>query len=66
ELVIEVNADSKEFTLLRNPQNPLLIGAKEGNPTNPIALINGKVYHHSTFEYQGTDGTGGLYEWEGR
>ncbi|MGB3590032.1 MAG: hypothetical protein WBA23_26030, partial [Tunicatimonas sp.] len=65
EFVIEVNADNGEFTLLRNVDNPLIIGPKGGNPQNPIALKNGKVYHYSTFDYRDTDGTGGLYEWDG-
>ena len=65
EFVLVADVDEKTTTALRNPDNPLIIKTTGGNPTHPIALTNGKVYHYSTFEYRENNGTGGLYEWDG-
>jgi len=65
EFIIEVDVELGNYTLLRNQTKPLLIPSKGGNPKNPIALKNGKVYHYSTFDYRENDGFGGLYEWNG-
>lgn len=63
--VMQVNADEGSFTLLRNPNNPLIIPARGGNPQNPIALKNGKVYTYATWDYKAKDGYGGIYQWDG-
>ncbi len=65
EFVLQVNIDQQTITYLRNPDQPLLIKGKGGNPQHPIALTNGKVYHYSTFDYRDNNGTGGVYEWDG-
>lgn len=66
EFIMKVNVPAGTYELLRNASAPLIIGSRGGNPKNPIALQNGKVYHYSTFDYRANDGWGGLYEWDGR
>ncbi len=65
EFVLKVDIDQQTTTPLRNPDQPLLINGKGGNPRHPIALTSGEVYHYSTFDYRDTNGTGGLYAWDG-
>lgn len=65
EFVLKVDIDQQTTTPLRNPDQPLLIKGKGGNPKHPVALTNGKVYHYSPFDYRDNNGTGGIYEWDG-
>lgn len=65
EFVLRVDIDQQTTTPLRNPDRPLLINGKGGNPKHPIALTNGRVYHYSPFDYRDNNGTGGVYEWDG-
>ena len=65
EFVLQVDVDQQTTTFLRNPDRPLLIKGKGGNPKHPIALTNGAVYHYSTFDYRDNNGTGGVYAWDG-
>lgn len=65
EFVLRVDINQQTTTLLRNPDQPLLISGKGGNPKHPVALTNGKVYHYSPFDYRDNNGTGGVYEWDG-
>ncbi len=65
EFVLQVDIDQQTTNYLRNPDQPLLIKGKGGNPKHPIALTNGKIYHYSTFDYRDNNGTGGVYAWDG-
>ena len=65
EFVLRVDIDQQSTTYLRNPDQPLLIKGKGGNPKHPVALTDGKVYHYSTFDYRDKNGAGGVYEWDG-
>ena len=65
EFVLQVDVDQQTTTFLRNPDQPLLIKGKGGNPKHPIALTNGAVYHYSTFDYRDNNGTDGVYAWDG-
>lgn len=63
--VMELNPEEASYKLIRNPENPLIVPARGGNPGKPVALRSGKVYTYSTFDYRDKNGTGGIYEWDG-